>query len=49
LHDSYIGVEHIALALTTIKQGFVPQILSAAGTSDAALRTSILDRHRRAS
>ena len=49
LHDSYIGVEHIALALTTIKQGLVPQILSEAGTPTAALRTSILDRYRRAS
>jgi hypothetical protein len=49
LRDSYIGVEHIALAVTTIKQGLVPQILSEAGTSAAALRTSILDRYRRAS
>jgi ATP-dependent Clp protease ATP-binding subunit ClpA len=49
LHDSRIGVEHIALALTTIKQGLVPQILSEAGASAAALGTAILDRYRRAS
>jgi hypothetical protein len=49
LGDSYIGVEHIALALTTIKQGLVPAILSEAGASAAALRTAILDRYRRAS
>jgi ATP-dependent Clp protease ATP-binding subunit ClpA len=49
LHDSRIGVEHIALALTTIKQGLVPQILSEACASAAALRTAILDRYRRAS
>jgi hypothetical protein len=49
LHDSHIGVEHIALALTTIKQGLVPQILSQADAPAAALRTAILDRYRRAS
>lgn len=47
--DSQIGVEHIALALTTIKQGLVPQILSAAGAPAATLRTEILDRYRQAS
>jgi hypothetical protein len=48
-HDSQIGVEHIALALTTIKQGLLPQILSAAGAPAAALRAAILDRYRQAS
>src|SRR6185436_9229974 len=48
-HDPQIGVEHIALALTTIKQGLVPQILSAAGAPAAALRAEILDRYRQAS
>jgi hypothetical protein len=47
--DSQVGVEHIALALTTVKQGLVPQILSAAGAPAAALRTAILDRYRQAS
>ena len=49
LHDSHIGVEHIALALTSIKQGLVPQILSQADAPAASLRTAILDRYRRAS
>ena len=49
LHDSHIGVEHVALALTTIKQGLVPQILSQADAPAAALRTAILDQYRRAS
>ena len=49
LHDSHIGVEHITLALTTIKQGLVPTILSEAGAPALALRAAILDRYRRAS
>ena len=49
LDDSHIGVEHIALALTTVESGLVPPILSAAGTQAPALRTAILDRYRRAS
>ena len=49
LNDSQVGVEHIVLALTTIKQGLVPQILSEADTPAAALRTAILDRYRQAS
>jgi len=48
-HDSHIGVEHITLALTTIKQGLVPTILSEAGAPAPALRAAILDRYRRAS
>jgi ATP-dependent Clp protease ATP-binding subunit ClpA len=48
-HDSYIGVEHIALALVTMNEGAVPPILSALGTSQAALRAAILDRYRQAS
>jgi ATP-dependent Clp protease ATP-binding subunit ClpA len=49
LNDPQVGVEHIALALTFIKNGLVPPILSAAGTSAPALRTAILDRYRQAS
>ena len=49
MSDSQIGVEHIALALTAIKNGLVPSILSAAGTSAPALRAAILDRYRQAS
>ena len=47
--DTQIGVEHIALALTTVASGLIPLILSAAGTQAPALRTAILDRYRRAS
>ena len=49
LKDSHIGVEHIALALTTIASGLVPPILSAAGATAPALRAAILDRYRQAS
>jgi hypothetical protein len=49
LGDSHIGAEHIALALTTIKQGLVPAILAEAGAPAPVLRAAILDRYRRAS
>jgi hypothetical protein len=49
LHDAHIGVEHIALALTTVKKGLVPPLLSAAGASAPALRAAIIDRYRQAS
>jgi hypothetical protein len=49
LNDSQIDVEHVALALTAIKNGLVPPILSAAGASAPALRAAILDRYRQAS
>jgi len=49
LNDSQIGVEHIALALTAIKNGLVPAILSVADASAPALRAAILDRYRQAS
>jgi ATP-dependent Clp protease ATP-binding subunit ClpA len=49
LHDNHIGVEHLALALVTMKGGMVPSILSALGTSQPTLRAAILDRYRRAS
>ena len=47
--DPQVGVEHVALALTAIEIGLVPDILSAAGTSAPRLRAAILDRHRQAS
>jgi ATP-dependent Clp protease ATP-binding subunit ClpA len=49
LGDSSAGVQHIVLALTMASTGPVPPILSAAGTTAAALRTAILDRYRQAS
>jgi hypothetical protein len=49
LHDSGIGVAHIALALTLVKQGMVPDILQGSGASRAVLRAEIIDRYRQAS
>jgi ATP-dependent Clp protease ATP-binding subunit ClpA len=49
LHNGYIGVEHLALALVASDSGMMPPILSALGTSATALRTAILDRYRQAS
>jgi len=48
-HDGYLGAEHLALALVGMNAGAVPPILSALGTSPAALRAAILDRYRQAS
>jgi ATP-dependent Clp protease ATP-binding subunit ClpA len=47
--DGYIGAEHITLALIGTNAGPVPSILSALGTTQAALRAAILDRYRQAS
>jgi len=49
LHDSTIGVEHIALALTVVKQGMVPHILAGADTSASALHAEIVGEYRQAS
>ncbi len=49
LQHPHVGAEHVALALTTIKQGLVPPILAAAGAPAMELRTAILDRYRQAS
>jgi len=49
LHHGYIGVEHLALALVATDDGMMPPIMSALGTSAAALRIAILDRYRQAS
>jgi ATP-dependent Clp protease ATP-binding subunit ClpA len=48
-HDTYIGVEHLTLALVAMNAGAVPPILSALGASQATLRAAILDRYRQAS
>jgi len=47
--QSYIGVEHLTLALLAMGQGAVPPILSALGASPATLRAAIFDRYRQAS
>jgi hypothetical protein len=49
LHDPHIGVEHIALALTSVRRGLVPPILAGADAPAPALRAAILDRYRQAS
>jgi hypothetical protein len=49
LHGSVIGVEHIALALTRVNRGMVPQILDGADTSAPALHAEIADQYRQAS
>ena len=49
LHDSTIGIEHIALALTVVKHGMVPHILAGADTSASALHAEIVDQYRQAS
>jgi hypothetical protein len=48
LKDNYVGIQHLALALLAMKDGAVPEILSAIGTSSAPLRAAILDRCRKA-
>jgi ATP-dependent Clp protease ATP-binding subunit ClpA len=49
LNDTYIGVQHLTLALLAMKDGMVPVILSALGTPAAPLRAAILTRYRKAS
>lgn len=49
LHDDYIGVQHITLALLAMKDGMVPVILSALGVPATSLRGAILARYRKAS
>jgi Clp amino terminal domain, pathogenicity island component len=49
LHDNYIGVQHLTLALLALKDGMVPAILSALGASATSLRAAILARYRKAS
>jgi ATP-dependent Clp protease ATP-binding subunit ClpA len=49
MHDNYIGVQHLTLALLVIPEGTVPLILSALGAPATALRGAILTRYRNAS
>ena len=49
LHDNYIGVQHLVLALVALNDGTVPAILSALGASATSLRAAILARYRKAS
>jgi hypothetical protein len=47
-NDAQVGVEHVALALTSLGSGLVPPILAAAGAPGPVLRAAILDRYRQA-
>jgi Clp amino terminal domain, pathogenicity island component len=49
LHDNYIGVQHLTLALLTLPDGMVPVILTALGAPATPLRAAILARYRKAS
>jgi len=49
LHDNYIGVQHLTLALLALQDGMVPVILSALGAPAIPLRAGILARYRKAS
>jgi Clp amino terminal domain, pathogenicity island component len=49
LHDDYIGVQHLILALLAISDGMPRLILKALGVSAESLRADILARHRKAS
>jgi ATP-dependent Clp protease ATP-binding subunit ClpA len=47
--DAYIGVEHLALALTAMTDGLAPRVFSRIGISAAQARAAIVSRYRRAS
>ncbi len=49
LGGQQIGVDHLALALTTMTGGLAPEILAAIGVTPMQLRAAILDRYPRAS
>ena len=49
LHDNYIGVQHLTLALLAPKGGTVPMILAALDAPATSLRADILARYRKAS
>jgi ClpA/ClpB-like protein len=49
LGDNYIGLEHVALALTSMRDGLVPAIMAGLKVSPDAIRAALLDQHRKAS
>jgi hypothetical protein len=49
LGDNYIGLEHLALALTSMRDGLVPRILIELDVTPATIRAALLDQHRKAS
>lgn len=46
--DGYIGVEHLALALTAMTDGLDPNLFSQTGIHPAQARAEIVNRYRRA-
>lgn len=48
LGHHHIGIEHLALALTAMREGVIPELLSTVGVSGAEIRARILDRYRQA-
>jgi hypothetical protein len=49
LHDNYIGVQHLTLALLALQDGMVPVILTALDAPAPTLHAAILARYRKAS
>jgi hypothetical protein len=49
LGDNYIGMEHLALALTSMRDGLVPRILADLDVTADTIRVALLDQHRKAS
>jgi ATP-dependent Clp protease ATP-binding subunit ClpA len=47
-HDNQIGVEHLALALTAMREGLAPRILARLDVSPAQVRWEVERRYRRA-
>jgi ATP-dependent Clp protease ATP-binding subunit ClpA len=47
--DGHIGVEHLTLALSAMKDGLAPRILADLGVPSEQVRADVLDRYRRAS
>jgi ATP-dependent Clp protease ATP-binding subunit ClpA len=47
--DDHVGIEHLTLALASMKDGLAPRILADLGVPPAQVRADIIDRYRRAS
>jgi ATP-dependent Clp protease ATP-binding subunit ClpA len=47
--DDHVGIEHLTLALASMKDGIAPRILADLGVPTAQVRAGIIDRYRRAS
>lgn len=47
-HDGHIGVEHLALALTAMRDGLAPRVLTRLDVSPAQVRWEVERRYRRA-